>query len=91
METVLQLLKMDLGISHTGRDTFFKALLASSQKEIEKKGFKLNLEDVEDQVLLSDYAAWRYRKRAEDVPLARNLNLRIKDRIVKARGENYVG
>nr|DAY63880.1 MAG TPA: Head Tail Connector Protein [Caudoviricetes sp.] len=91
METVLQLLKMDLGISHTGRDTFFKALLESSQKEIEKKGFKLNLEDVEDQVLLSDYASWRYRKRTEDVPMARNLNLRIKDRIVQARGENYVG
>lgn len=91
METVLQLLKMDLGISHTGRDTFFEALLASSKKEMEKKGFKLSLEDVEDQVLLSDYAAWRYRKRIEDVPMARNLNLRIKDRIVQARGENYVG
>ena len=91
METVLQLLKMDLGISHTLRDTYFNALLSSSKSEIEKKGVVLDLDNIEDQMLLSDYATWTYRKRTDDVPLARNLELRIRNKIIKARGDNYVG
>lgn len=92
MEIVLQLLKMDLGISSNSRDTFFNALLKSNKAELEKKGVTLDVEkNVEDQVLLSDYSAWIYRKRTEDAPLARNLDFRIKNRIVKARGDNYVG
>lgn len=91
METVLQLLKYDLGISSEARDIYLKALIEANQKEIEKKGFDLNLTDVEDQMLLADYSAWKYRKRNEDVQLANNLRQRIQDRIVKARGENYVG
>lgn len=91
METVLQLLKYDLGISSEARDIYLKALIEANQKEIEKKGIDLTLTDVEDQMLLADYSAWKYRKRNEDVQLANNLRQRIQDRIVKARGENYVG
>lgn len=91
METVLQLLKYDLGISSEARDIYLKALIEANQKEIEKKGIDLTLTDVEDQMLLVDYSAWKYRKRNEDVQLANNLRQRIQDRIVKARGENYVG
>ena len=85
METVLALLKIDLGITHTLRDEFFTSLLQASQKEIEGKGIALILEDVEDQMLLSDYAAWKYRKRQEDVGMSQNLINRIRNRIVKAR------
>ena len=85
METVLSLLKIDLGITHTLRDTFFTALLQSSQIEIEGRGIVLVLTDIEDQMLLSDYAAWKYRKRQEDVGMSQNLSSRIRNRIVKAR------
>jgi len=85
METVLSLLKIDLGITHTLRDTFFTALLQSSQAEIEGKGIVLDLANIEDQMLLSDYAAWKYRKRQEDIGMSRNLFVRIRNRIVKVR------
>lgn len=85
METVLALLKIDLGITHTLRDTFFTALLQSSQTEIESKGIILDLANIEDQMLLSDYAAWKYRKRQEDVGMSQNLSVRIRNRIVKVR------
>lgn len=85
METVLNLLKIDLGITHTLRDTFFTTLLQAVQKEIESKGITIDLTNTEDQMLLSDYAAWKYRKRQEDVGMSQNLLFRIRNRVVKAR------
>lgn len=86
METVLNLLKIDLGITHTLRDTFFTALLNACQAEIEAKGITIDLvNSVEDQMLLSDYAAWKYRKRQEDVGMPQNLLFRIRNRVVKVR------
>ena len=88
METVLQLLKIDLGISHNLRDAFFIAQIGACKAEIENKGIALDLATVEDQILLSDYATWRYRNRTEDVPLANNLQYRIRNRITKERAKN---
>ena len=85
MDTVLALFKIDIGITHTLRDTFFASLLMAAKLEIEEKGITLDLTSVEDQILLSDYAAWKYRKRQEDVGISQNLLFRIRNRIVKAR------
>ena len=88
METVLALLKIDLGITHNLRDVFFYAQIEACKKEIEARGTTLDLAEVEDQILLSDYAAWRYRTRTEDAPLSKNLSYRIRNRITKERA-NY--
>lgn len=85
MDNVLTLLKIDLGISHNLRDAYFIQLILGSEKEIEKKGVRLDLNAADDQMLLSDYAAWTYRKRQEDVPLANNIQQRIRNRIIKER------
>lgn len=87
MEQILILFKIDLGISHTLRDDFFTKLLAAAKLEIEGKGINIDLLDVEDQMLLSDYAAWKYRKRQEDTGLPRNIQLRIRNRVVKERAK----
>lgn len=84
-DTVLKLLKMDLGITHSARDEYFLSFLNGCKSEIERKGITLDLNNLDDQILLSDYAAWMYRKRQEDVPLASNIQLRIRNRIVKER------
>lgn len=84
-DTVLKLLKMDLGITHSARDEYFLSFLNGCKSEIERKGITLDLNNLDDQILLSDYAAWMYRKRQEDVPLANNIQLRIRNRIVKER------
>lgn len=88
MDTVLQLLKLALGITHNLRDDYFNSIIRASQSELSGKGVHLNLNDVSDQVLLCDYVEWNYRKRLEDTPLAQNLRWRIRNRQTVARVDN---
>lgn len=87
MDTVLEMFKMDIGVAHDKRDTYFNKFLESQRKELECKGLKLDDSKTEDVMLLSDYAAWNYRKRNEDVGLSKNLTLRIRNRIIKERAK----
>ena len=85
MQTILHLLKIDLGITHTLRDSFFIQLIKSTIKEIERRGISLDLTMADDQMLVCDYAAWTYRKRVEDAPLASNIQHRLRNRIIQER------
>jgi hypothetical protein len=85
MNTLLNLLKIDLGITHNLRDAFFISLIQGTIKEIERRGITLDLKAADDQMLVVDYAAWNYRKRQEDIPLANNLQHRIRNRVIKER------
>ncbi|MFE4764396.1 hypothetical protein [Bacillus mycoides] len=83
---LLDLLKLDLGITHNLRDTYFNNILVSSQNEIERTGIVLDFESIDDQMLIVDYAAWSYRNRQVDTPLSRNLQFRINNRVIKKAG-----
>jgi hypothetical protein len=85
MDTIINLLKLDLGIQHNLRDAFFIQLVKGTIGEIEKRGIKLNLNNASDQMLISDYSAWVYRKRQEDLPLANNIKTRLRNRIIEER------
>lgn len=85
MDTLLNLLKIDLGITHNLRDAFFIKLIEGTIKEIERRGITPDLNSADDQMLICDYAAWAYRKRAEDTPLAQNIQHRLRNRIIKER------
>jgi len=87
LDEVLKLFKLDLGITHDKRDTYFYALLNAASMELGRKGITLDLAQADDQMLLSDYAAWLYRKRQEDVPMANNLNWRIMNRKVRGKAQ----
>jgi len=87
LDEVLKLFKLDLGITHDKRDTYFYALLNAVSMELGRKGITLDLAQADDQMLLSDYAAWLYRKRQEDVPMSNNLNWRIMNRKVRGRAQ----
>jgi hypothetical protein len=87
METLLNLLKIDLGITHNLRDAFFIKLINGTIKEIERRGITLDQESADDQMLIVDYATWTYRKRQEDIPLADNIQHRLRNRIIKERIE----
>lgn len=91
MDMVLQMFKIDLGISHKKRDEYFENYLAAQNGELLRRGITLDLESAEDVMLLSDYAAWNYRKRTEDIPLAQNLRQRIRNRQIKNRAGGDVG
>lgn len=82
----LQLLKLDLGITHNLRDTYFSNILNTAEMELTKMGVDLTSSTVEDTQLVVDYAVWQYRKRQEDVGLSRNLKFRINNRIIQKVG-----
>ncbi len=79
--TMLEMLKVDLGISTTAYDTRLLQYLTSAQDYIEREGITLNGEKVSDMNLVVMYAAWLWRKRdtAEAMPrmLRWNLNNRL--------------
>jgi hypothetical protein len=85
MQTVLTLLKIDLGISHDKKDTFLQQKIEESMEELKRKGVEIDLESSDDVMLLSDFTAWEYRHRTENIPLAKNLDLRIKNRKTRRR------
>lgn len=85
MEEALIILKTDLGITSTVKDDYFTKLLETCLTELKNKGIILSLNNTEDLMLISDYAAWQYRKRQENVPISNNLQFRIRNRVVKAR------
>jgi hypothetical protein len=85
LDTVLNLFKLDLGVTHNLRDAYFISLLQGCKKEIERRGITLDLNSADDQILLTDYSAWSYRKRQEDAPLANNLQHRLRNRIIAER------
>ena len=82
---ILTLLKIDLGITHTARDDYFTKLIEGSIGEIERRGIELYATNTDDQMLVADYSAWIYRKRQENIPLPHNINLRLRNRIVRKR------
>lgn len=82
----LQLLKLDLGITHNLRDPYFTNILKTSGMELSKMGVDLSKSTVEDMQLIVDYAVWNYRKRQEDVGLSRNLKFRIHNRVIQKAG-----
>lgn len=87
MTTALELFKLDLGIQHSKRDKYFLVILRSAEKELKGKGISIDRDENEDLLLIVDLALWRYRKRTEDIPLAKNIKQRIRDRIVKERAK----
>ena len=83
MDTIINLLKLDLGIQHNLRDAFFIQLIKGTIEEIEKRGIQLDLNKASDQMLVVDYSAWVYRKRQEDLPLANNIQHRLRNRMIE--------
>ena len=86
MDNLLQLFKIDLGITHNLRDAYFTILLESAMSEITNMGINLDKDKAEDMMLIIDYSAWLYRKRQENIPLSRSLQFRLHNRIIKEAG-----
>lgn len=82
MEELLARLKIDLGIINSSAyDERLKSLLSVAQKEIEKEGATLDLEDISDSELVIDYARYLWQSRREPMTEPRSLRWRINNRI----------
>ncbi|UTI42105.1 hypothetical protein [Niallia sp. RD1] len=83
---ILELLKIDLGITHNLRDAYFMSALESAKEEMEGFGIVFDLDRSDDQMLIADYTAYTYRNRQNNVPLSRSIQFRINNRVIKKAG-----
>lgn len=85
VETALALLKTALGITHSKRDSYYTVMLASAYSDLRERGIALDLGEVEDNILLADYAEFNYRNRDGGKAMPLNLDLRLRNRKAKGR------
>lgn len=85
-QTALALLKADLGYYDAAipaeLETYLSSILASAEKRILRAGVVLVAGDVDDDLFLSMYAAWMYRKRVDGSPKPQMLKDEIRNRQV---------
>lgn len=63
MTPMLQMLKVDLGITAAAYDERLQQYLKSAQGEIEREGAKIDPSRLDDAQLVVMYAAWLWRRR----------------------------
>ena len=82
METLLNMLKVDLGIRQTtAYDARLDQLLTAAQAAIAREGVEsLNIGSPEDAQLVVMYAAWLWRRRDEMTGMPRMLRLALNNR-----------
>lgn len=79
---MLQMLKIDLGITTTAYDERLQQYLNSAKAEIERQGATLDTTNVlADAQLCVMYAAWMWRKRDDMVAMPRMLRYALNNRI----------
>lgn len=79
--TMLEMLKIDLGISTTAYDSRLTQYLASAKEYITAEGVTLDSEMVSDMNLVVMYAAWLWRKRDTTEAMPRMLRWNLNNRL----------
>jgi hypothetical protein len=89
--SALPLVKQRLNrqITDTSLDTYLAPLIESAELELIRKGVILQ-DDVDDIMLLVDYAVWRYKNRDEPGGMPQWLSLRIRERWLSPKGRDAV-
>ena len=80
---ILTMVKYNLEIvpTNTSRDDYIAFLISTAKQEIAREGITLT-DSFEDNNLVVMYAAWLYRKRAEDTPvMPRMLRYALNNRV----------
>lgn len=79
--TMLQMLKVDLGITTTAYDERLSQYLTSAKEAIIKEGIILDDSIVSDGNLVVMYAAWMWRKRDTNEGMPRMLRWQLNNRL----------
>lgn len=85
MNEILQLFKLNIGISSNAKDALYLKRIQAVIAELKRQNISISEVDADDQMLVADYAAWEHKKldTGEDMP--KNLENRILRRKTKAR------
>lgn len=79
--TMLQMLKIDLGISTDKYDTRLSQYLTASVQEIAREGIHLSASSIDDANVIIQYAAWLWRKRDTGEGMPRMLRWQLNNRL----------
>ena len=79
--TMLQMLKIDLGITTTAYDERLSQYLTSAKDAITKEGITLDDSVISDGNLVVMYAAWMWRKRDTNEGMPRMLRWQLNNRL----------
>lgn len=85
---MLEMLKIDLGITTTAYDDRLTMYLENAQTEITREGISLNMSAVADMQLVVMYAAWTWRKRATGDGMPRMLRYALNNRLFSQKVQN---
>ncbi len=85
-EALLEMLKVDLGISTPAYDERLLQYLKTAAAELRREGVTLT-DSVDDGHLQIMYAAWMWRKRDTGEGLPRMIRWQINNRVFKQAGE----
>ena len=88
METILNLLKIRLGITSDKRDVILTALINGVLTELKEiYGYTLNTESPDVIMFIVDLCDWRYSSRGETGDMPRHLRFRFHNLDVSQGGE----
>lgn len=87
LATVVDLVKDQLGIRTTVRDTYIAAIVDGVVKELEEeKGLVLDSANPYHLMFVVNYATWRYQSRDSDGAMPRHLQYRLHNLMIHAGG-----
>lgn len=86
MGIMLDMLKVDLGITGNAYDARLTQYLDYSRQEIQNKGVTLDVTSVVDQQLIVMYAAWLWRRRSTGEGMPRMLRYALNNRLMGNTG-----
>lgn len=82
---MLEMLKVDLGITTTAFDARLTQYLQAAEERIREEGADLDLEKLSDMQLVVMYAAWTWRRRDTMEGMPRMLRYQLNNRIFSAK------
>lgn len=86
-ETMLSMLKVDLGITTTAYDARLSQMLTVAENEIKREGAKISPEtSVDDANLVILYTAWMWRKRDAMEAMPRMIRWQLNNRVFGKKG-----
>lgn len=83
--TMLEMLKVDLGISTTAYDVRLTQYITSAKEYIQREGISLNGEKVSDMNLVVMYASWLWSKRDTNEAMPRMLRWNLNNRLFEEK------
>lgn len=86
METMLEMLKVDLGISTTAYDARLTSYIQSAKIAIKTEGIDIDESIISDANLIITYAGWLWRKRDTNEGMPRMLRWQLNNRLFGEKG-----